>query len=66
MHYHAERNERRSRRNALVLAIALHLGLAAALYLTTTDDAGAQTGKAQTVQTEKPVAKPGARAVKRP
>ncbi|MBU6340353.1 MAG: hypothetical protein KGS48_02555 [Bacteroidetes bacterium] len=33
MRYNAESNERKSRQSALTLAIALHLGLAALLYL---------------------------------
>ncbi len=35
MHYIIEKNERRSRQTAIALAITLHLGLAAALYLQT-------------------------------
>lgn len=37
MYYITERNERRSRRSAFVLAVMLHLGLAAAVYLATTE-----------------------------
>ncbi len=38
MYYLTERNERRSRHTALTMAILLHLGLAAALYLATVQD----------------------------
>lgn len=35
MNYLTERNERRSRQSAIVMAILLHLGLIAAIYLAT-------------------------------
>lgn len=35
MHHIIEKNERRSRQTAIMLAIVLHVGLAAALYLQT-------------------------------
>ncbi len=38
MHYLTERNERRSRQSAIVMAILLHLGLVAAIYLATAQD----------------------------
>ncbi|MCB9353928.1 MAG: hypothetical protein H6575_05145 [Lewinellaceae bacterium] len=66
MHYIAERNERRSRRQALVLAIALHLGLAAALYLYSTDQPKEDIGGPTLVKTEKRPLPPKARAVNTP
>ena len=45
MHYNAERNERRGRHHALVLAIALHLAFAAVLYFYTADQPDADIGK---------------------
>ncbi len=38
MSYLTERNERSTRHSALTMAILLHLGLAAALYLATTQE----------------------------
>ena len=53
MHYYAERNERRSRHHALVLAIALHIALAAVLYLYTGDNPDAQSDNSAIVNVEK-------------
>ena len=53
MHYNAERNERQGRRQALVLAIALHLALAAVLYFYTGDASDADIGKPALVKIDK-------------
>ena len=53
MHYYAERNERRSRHHALVLAIALHLAFAAVLYFYTADQPNADIGKPTPVKIDK-------------
>jgi hypothetical protein len=46
MYHITERNERQSRKTAMWLAIALHLGLAAALYLQTGGKPAAPAAKA--------------------
>ena len=53
MSHLAERNERYSRRHALVLAIALHLALAALLYLYTSQDPVPQLKKSEPVKIDK-------------
>lgn len=61
MNYLAEKNERKSRQQAFVLAIGLHLGLAAMLYLSMSDkphSASAQHSTAQTEQHPQVNAKP--------
>ena len=62
MYYIAERNERRSRRLALALAVTLHLALGALLYLQTSETptvssdvpATAKTVKTRTVTDSRP------------
>lgn len=62
MYYIAERNERRSRRMALTLAISLHIALGILLYLQTSEKpsessdvpAKAKTEKARTVPESRP------------
>lgn len=54
MHYLTERNERRSRYSALVLAIVLHLGFAAALYLYTAQPGGPSATPTKTTETHRP------------
>lgn len=66
MHYLAEQNARRSRRHALVLAVALHLALAAVFYLYTGDKSNTQSGKSAPVKIEKERPAPKARAVNMP
>lgn len=53
MSHLAERNERQSRRHALVLAVALHLALAALLYLHTIEEPAGQLKKTAPVNSEK-------------
>jgi len=52
MNYLAEKNERKSRKQAFVLAIGLHLGLAAALYLGMSDKPQPATTQHSVAQTE--------------
>jgi hypothetical protein len=52
MNYLAEKNERKSRKQAFVLAIGLHLGLAAALYLGMSDKPQHATTQPSVAQTE--------------
>jgi len=54
MYYIAEQNERRSRRHALVLAVALHLALGALLYLQTSEKPPVSSDTTAKVKTEKP------------
>ncbi|MCC6279235.1 MAG: hypothetical protein IT262_01445 [Saprospiraceae bacterium] len=53
MYHIAEQNERRSRRQALVLAVVLHLALGALLYLQTSEPTVSSDTTAK-VKTEKP------------
>lgn len=62
----AERNERNSRRHALVLAVALHLALAALLYLHTSETSTPQLKKIEPVKHEKDRPAPQARTVNMP
>lgn len=63
MSYHlAERNERQGRFHALVLAIALHLALAAVLYLYTSGEPVPQLKKYEPANIEKNLSKPQAKA----
>ena len=66
MYNMSENNARNSRRSALVLAIMLHLGLAAVLYLATTGQPHKSTLAAQPVKMEKSQASPQPRVVKLP
>ncbi len=66
MHYYAERNERKSRRQALVLAVALHLALAAVLYLYTGDTSNADIGKPPSVKIDTPHSVTGTRPAATP
>ena len=54
MYYIAEQNERRSRRHALVLAVALHLALGALLYLQTSETPTVSSDTTAKVKIEKP------------
>ncbi len=54
MYYIAEQNERRSRRHALVLAVALHLALGVLLYLQTSETPTVSSDKTAKAKTEKP------------
>ncbi|MEI6409698.1 MAG: hypothetical protein WCR52_09970 [Bacteroidota bacterium] len=61
MNYLAEKNERKSRQQAVVLAIGLHLGLAAVLYLGMSEkpsNTATQHSVAQTEQHPQVNAKP--------
>jgi hypothetical protein len=63
MTYHlAERNERQGRFHALVLAVTLHLALAAVLYLYTSGDTALQLKKNEPAKIERPVPQPKAKA----
>jgi hypothetical protein len=53
MYHIAEQNERRSRRQALVLAIFLHLALGALLYLQTSETPTVSSDHSAKVKTEK-------------
>lgn len=53
MSHIAERNERQGRRHALVLAVVLHLALAAVLYLYASEENAPQLKKAKPVKQEK-------------
>lgn len=67
MYHIAERNERHSRRHALVLAIALHIALAAVLYLyTSAEISAADTKKSEPAKTEQKSPAPKPKAVKLP
>ena len=58
MSYHlAEHNERQGRFHALVLAVSLHLALAAVLYLYTSGEPAPQLKKPEPAKVEKPVPK---------
>ncbi len=54
MYYIAEQNERRSRRQALALAVTLHLALGALLYLQTSEKPTVSSDQSAKVKTEKP------------
>lgn len=53
MPYLAEQNERQSRTHALVLAIGLHLALAAVLYLYTSNESVQQPKKPEPAKIQK-------------
>ena len=66
MYNMTERNERSGRRSALILAIMLHLGLVAVLYLTTAEKPQKPTLAAEPAKTEKSQPAARARVVKLP
>ncbi|HOY03814.1 MAG TPA: hypothetical protein PLO67_00355 [Saprospiraceae bacterium] len=53
MYYIAERNERRSRKLALALAVTLHLALGALLYLQTSEKPTVSSDTPAKAKTEK-------------
>jgi cell division protein FtsX len=53
MYHITERNERRSRQHALVLAVSLHLALAGFLYLQMTDNTSVRKEQTVKVNVEK-------------
>lgn len=61
-----ERNELSRRRSALVLAVSLHLGLAALLYLAASDKPGQNAPTSTPVQLEKYQRSAQPKAVKLP
>jgi hypothetical protein len=68
MRHNIETNERKSRQSALSLAIALHIGLAALLYLNMGDKPKQNTDNQQIVNTvnQKPTPSPRPRTVNMP
>lgn len=66
MYNTAEQNELRRRRSALVLAIALHLGLAATIYLLTSDKPETARPGNSLAQQEKEVPAPHTKAAQIP
>ena len=57
-----ERNERQGRYHALVLAISLHLALAALLYLYTSEESVPQPKNYEPAKIEKGLSQPQAKA----
>lgn len=53
MYYIAERNERRSRKLALALAVTLHIALGVVLYLQTSEEPTVSSATPAKVKTEK-------------
>ncbi|MCK6694540.1 MAG: hypothetical protein L6Q97_20885 [Thermoanaerobaculia bacterium] len=66
MYNMSENNARNGRRSALILAIMLHLGLVALLYLSTADKSPKPTLAADPAKTEKSQPAAKARVVKLP
>ncbi|MBL7803773.1 MAG: hypothetical protein JNL02_08575 [Saprospiraceae bacterium] len=64
MHYLTERNERQSRQSAFVMAVLLHLGLIAALYLLTMQEPSSHNNPVPIKKTEQPAANDGRTAAR--
>lgn len=63
MHYVTERNERRSRTYAFILAVGLHISLGAVLYAQMSEPSAANTNKEVKVNVAKESYTPTAKAV---